>query len=417
MTSIWLIACLAAADLAPNAPPPGDAPRVNTRVFEIDYDTDEAALPLESVQLWYTVDQGRSWHHYGADADRQSPMVFHAPSEGLFGFFFVLTNQAGSSSQPPGTSTKPQLEAFVDFTPPIVQVQPLRMTEVLGERLLQIRWTAVDQNFGSRPIELRFQFEGETEWRRVTDDPVANTGQFDWRLPPQVEGRIAVQIVASDLGGQWSTSVTEPFAIAPATRAKEEVVPSSRSAPAVVPNLTPEARLRAAQLFAEGMHHRSQGDLPRAISRLREVVRLDPARADAFTEMGGMLSQRGDFERALAAFEVALQLEPNMRSALLGAARAQAQRNDLAGSSDRLRTLLRYYPNDAEAWLELGNMAVHRGDELLARDYYTRATQIDPTATQTIADAQRRLDILTKRPLVERAAQSGTARESAAGSH
>lgn len=415
MTSIWLVTSLAAA-LALDAPPSSNVPRVNARVFEIDYATDEAALPLESVQLWYTLDQGRSWHHYGADGDRQSPIVFHAPSEGLFGFFFVLTNQAGSSSPPPGTSTKPQLEVFIDFTPPIIQLQPLRMAEVLGERVLQIRWTAVDQNFGPRPIELQYQLEGETEWRRVVDDPVANTGQFDWRLGPQVAGRVAVQIVASDLGRQRSTSATETVGISPTPGPENHVTPLAPLGPATAPKLTPEVRLRAAQLFAEGMNHRSQGDLPRAISRLREVVRLDPARADAFSEMGDMLSERGDFERASSAFEVALRLEPNMRSALLGAARAQAQRNDLIGSSDRLRTLLRYYPNDAEAWLELGNIAVHRGDELLARDYYTRAAQIDPTARQTIADARRRLELLTARPLVERAAPPGGTVEPATGS-
>ena len=66
--------------------------RVQTRVFDIDYAINDAALPVDTVQLWYTVDGGRSWHAYGYDEDRQSPMHFQAPSDGLFGFYFRVTN-------------------------------------------------------------------------------------------------------------------------------------------------------------------------------------------------------------------------------------------------------------------------------------------------------------------------------------
>jgi Tfp pilus assembly protein PilF len=38
---------------------------------------------------------------------------------------------------------------------------------------------------------------------------------------------------------------------------------------------------------------------------------------------------------------------------------------------------------------------VYQGDKVLARDCYTRATNIDPQADMTIAEAQQRLVLMT----------------------
>ena len=46
--------------------------------------------------------------------------------------------------------------------------------------------------------------------------------------------------------------------------------------------------------------------------------------------------------------------------------------------------------------MNLRDVAVYQGDEVLARDCYTRATNIDPTAAKTIAEAQQRLALMTE---------------------
>ena len=75
--------------------------RVKTRVFDIEYAVNDDALPLDTVRMWYTLDDGRSWQAYGYDEDRQSPIRFQAPSDGLFGFYFRVTNLAGVSGEVP----------------------------------------------------------------------------------------------------------------------------------------------------------------------------------------------------------------------------------------------------------------------------------------------------------------------------
>ena len=44
-----------------------------------------------------------------------------------------------------------------------------------------------------------------------------------------------------------------------------------------------------------------------------------------------------------------------------------------------------------ETWLNLGDVAIYQGDELLAREHYTRAATLDPTATEVVEKARLRL--------------------------
>src|SRR3990172_5274401 len=94
---VWIALCVAVGTLPASA----QTPRVRTRTFDIEYHVNDEALPLDAVQLWYTQDDGKTWHDYGFDEDRQSPFEFHAPDEGSFGFFLVMTNSTGASSAAP----------------------------------------------------------------------------------------------------------------------------------------------------------------------------------------------------------------------------------------------------------------------------------------------------------------------------
>ena len=60
-------------------------------------------------------------------------------------------------------------------------------------------------------------------------------------------------------------------------------------------------------------------------------------------------------------------------------------------AGEQLWRLVRRNPADVEAWLHLGDVAIYRGDELSAREHYELAATLDPTATEIIERAQRRL--------------------------
>ncbi len=399
-----------------------DAVTAQTRHVEIDYTINREALPLQDVEVWMTADRGSSWQLIGHDQDLETPAVFEAPSEGLFGLLLIIKNATGPSSLPPTTSTPPQRWVFVDETPPVVQLHPLKQAVASGERIVQIRWTAIDTFLPERPIELQYQTAAGADWFPVMPGPLANTGQFDWQTPPGLSS-VAIRVVVQDRGGHRVASepgyvtVTPPTFSAPAIAAGSPSTtymaptgtnmhgyaqpnggggyPTSTIAlPASALTGSPRAKQLAGRYMSEAAALRDQGDLQRSVSKLREAIRLDPNRTDAFAEMAGILYRLGDFDRAMIAYDIVLRQEPSSRSALLGSAAIFSRRKDYTSAERSLRTVLRHRPNDAEVWMNLGDVAVFQGNEGLARESYNRAAQIDPSATKIIADARSRLRLM-----------------------
>jgi hypothetical protein len=387
---------------SPSALRAEEATRVRSSDFDIDYRVNAEAKPLESVRMWYTLDGGLTWTDYGLDEDRVSPIRFHAPGEGLFGFFLVLTNTAGPSSAPPSKSTPPQQWALVDFTPPVVQLHQVRQTTSFGEAVVQIRWTAVDAQLTPRPIELLYSRPGDEKQLRIAPEPVANTGRYDWRVPAELTGSFSIRVAATDRGGHRTESEAQTIELGAVNPPPKDAGPTSTGGGSAATGSddaltgSQRGRERAARLFAEAMTYRDRGEFTEGVTRLREAVKLNPQLTDAFAEMAGMLYRLGDLDRALGAYDIALKQQPNSREALRGVARVFQQKSDYPAAAERLRTILRYNPTDAEVWLQLGDIAVYQGDEVRARECYTRAAQIDPKASQVVADARQRLALMSE---------------------
>lgn len=375
-----------------------------SRRFDIAYSVPEDALPLDSVELWYRPEGQREWERYGLDADRRSPITFEAPEDGRYDLFLVLTNATGPSSHAPSPTTAAQLSVFVDATAPIVQLHDVRQSKSLGARVVQIRWTAVDANLPPRPVEIAYQVPPESTWHAVTAEPMANTGRYDWRVPDDLVGSVAVRVSVTDAGGHHVSS--EPVEVQ--LNADTDVVERGDSSPSDVPvkfvadpgglavSGSKRARQVAKQLYQEALQFRDRGQYRDGISRLREAVRLDPGLTQGFVTLGSMLFALGDSDRALAAYQIALKQEPNLRSALAGAASIYAHKKDYNKSADLLRTILRYDPSDAEMWMALGDVAVYQGDEMLARESYLRAAQVDPSAITVVEEARKRLALMAE---------------------
>ena len=375
--------------------------RIQTRVFDIEYAVNDDALPLDTVQMWYTLGDGRSWQAYGYDEDRQSPMRFQAPSDGLFGFYFRVTNLAGVSGHVPTSPTEPQTRVFVDSVVPVVQLHKVRRTSILGRRVVQLRWTAVDSHLTARPIQFEYRNLPNGKWIGVTPNPLANTGRFDWRLPTDLTGSVDLRLVVRDEGGHRVVTDPQTFALSPrrppGAGTSPDTSPPKRTASSPTPEtLSFSTRERALKMYKEGLAFRDMNDPRRGIARMREAVKLDPLLTAGFGELGGMLYQLGDLDRALTAYEIALDQQPTLRKALQGAAKVYRQKKDYASAARRLRTILRYNPKDAETWMNLGDIGIFQGDELLARECYVRAAQIDEQASDIIEQAQKRLALMAE---------------------
>ncbi len=368
-----------------------DIVRVRTRVFDLHYEVDRASRPIESVALWYTHDGGQTWHQYGLDDDHRSPMAFTAPSEGQYGFHFVVTNRSGVSGPPPDATTTPHVRAFVDFTPPVVQVYPPRTARMLGQRVVQIRWTAIDANLDVRPIRLEFRRPAADKWSPVAKTALANTGRYDWRVPKELIGPMAVRVSVIDRGGHRASAESRVFEVplmAPPTPQPEVI--STAPAPSI------EDVSRALNLYRQGVGRRERGEPRLAISLLREALSLNPQFTEALATLGDTYLDAGAFDPARRAFDLALRQNPTLRGALRGSARLDMRTDDYASAADRIRMIVERFPRDAEAWMDLGDVAIYQGDDVSARDYYQRAATVDPAESSIVEAARTRLDLLMR---------------------
>lgn len=387
--------------------------KVRSRVFDLHYQINASAMPLDSVQLWYTADQGMTWHLHGYDDDRQSPVSFQAPSEGKFGFYVLALNATGPSSQQPTRGTRPQAWVFVDYTPPVAQLHTAENATMLGQRVIKLRWSAVDAQLPPRPIVVGFQRLPSETWEQATAEPLANTGRYDWRIPADLSGAIAVRIVVTDNGGHRVESDSKVVEIGEFVPNLQETVETNLKQDGDIQNLLGSPTLglsiqdrlagvlpnqgqkaRASALFREAMGFRDQGRTRHAMARLREVAKLDPHMTKAFSEMGAILYQLGDFQNSLDAFRVAIGQQPSMKESLKGAAMALRQLKDYESAAEKLRTILKHHPDDAQTWMDLGDIGIYQGDELLARECYIKAGQVDSLGGGVKDQAHKRLALM-----------------------
>ena len=394
---IWgwagLLSVLAALPTAAATPPDEQSvPKVRSQVFDIGYQVSEAALPLQAVHLWYTLDRGQSWRQYGRDDDAQSPMPFHARDEGLHGFYFVVTNDAGASGNIPGPDTEPQQWAMVDFTPPILQLHSAEQDpDSMAHPILRIRWTAIDQHLPTRPVGLWYRSVPAGEWATIVRD-VANTGRYDWRIPDDVTGSIVVRVTVRDLGGHWVAAISPATEVVRSRMQTADSLNGAGDTPIGKSlDLDPADQTRLQALAARGIWHADRGEHRLAISRFRDALKLDAGHNGALLGMGDSLYTLGDRSPSIEAYHLLLKRDPTNRDGLESLARVLVAQRNYPAAVKQLETLVRQNPNDAMGWLELGDVTLYQGDQVRAAEHYRRAATLDPAAAEVITMAKVRL--------------------------
>jgi hypothetical protein len=155
---------------------------------------------LKSVKLYMTRDDGRSWEELADDKDLQSPINATLPGEGVFGFRLVVESGAGLSKGPPMPGDAPELRIEVDLTPPYLELYA-PAPDPNGRDTLILRWNASDKNLAPYPIMLEYSTGKSGPWMPITPQPVANTGNYVWKLSPRLPYRVYVRVTARDTAG------------------------------------------------------------------------------------------------------------------------------------------------------------------------------------------------------------------------
>jgi Tfp pilus assembly protein PilF len=412
----WMLGSMAPATLAVAPPVGDDLPRVRSKRFEITYELDRPDLPLTQVQLWFTIDLGETWHNYGTDGDKTSPVEFIAPNEGIYGFYLLIQNGAGASGQPPGFGTEPQQWAFVDYTPPLAQLHYAKFeNDDPSTGTVHIRWTAFDQFASKRPITLTFQRAGDVTWLPLYG-PMPNIGRYDWILPAKLQGDIRIKLSVVDRAGHLVERVSDALTIpgggaisissedqeanlATTTltnaRALSESpdLPGGHASPYQVAATQPTAReiQQAEQLYQRGSYHLVRQEYELAAERFTEALERNPHHLQASYDLAGIHLLQKRYDHATEIYQQIVQQSPDHRDALWGMALASWSKHRYASAADALRKILDKNNHDAPAWLKLGDVDWQMGRRAEARNNWMNALQAPKAESKILDKAKSRL--------------------------
>jgi TPR repeat protein len=156
---------------------------------------------------------------------------------------------------------------------------------------------------------------------------------------------------------------------------------------------TSQEDLARAEAFHErGRARLASGDLPGAITELREALRLEPRFIHARVSLGLALYNQGDVDGAIAEYRAALSMEPELARARVGLATALMVKHEWAGARAELEETIRLQPDFVQAHDSLGAVRYTMGDIPGAIEAYREALRLKPD----YADAHYHLGLMLK---------------------
>lgn len=173
----------------------------NTRRFQLDYDVDAVGPSgVARVELYRTIDAGRSWQLAHTDPDRQSPLDVEVEQEGVYGFRIVIVANSGLASRKPAAGEQADLWVGVDLTPPEGRIESASFGKGADAGSLTIRWTARDALLADRPITLQISRTSAGPWQTIAAG-LPNTGSYSWRPGTRAPAEAYLRLQIRDAAG------------------------------------------------------------------------------------------------------------------------------------------------------------------------------------------------------------------------
>lgn len=169
-----------------------------SKAFSLDYDIDMTrGSQVSGIELWGTMDNGKTWSKWGEDEDRESPFDIRVDEEGMFGFRVVIVGSNLIASNQPRAGDPADAWIYVDTKAPDVKI--ISAVYGAGEEAghLVIDYSCVDDQLIDRPISISFSERRDGPWTTVASG-LKNTGRYLWPAEPNLPKRIYLRIEAVD---------------------------------------------------------------------------------------------------------------------------------------------------------------------------------------------------------------------------
>lgn len=186
-----------------------------SRSLHLDLDFDVKAGPsgVGLLELFYTLDAGKTWQLLDKREDASRPFSVDVPGEGIYGFTMVVKNKAGLGRAAPAPGELPAVRVGVDVTAPVCElITPLEA--VPGSKdLINIKWSAMDANLASGPVKLEWSENPQGPWHDVVKNQ-PNNGVYRWRVPANTPYQVFLRLEVTDVAGNVGEFITrEPVLV------------------------------------------------------------------------------------------------------------------------------------------------------------------------------------------------------------
>jgi len=173
----------------------------SSKSFELDYAiVNDPGAPIASVELWGTLDQGKTWERWGIDSDRESPFDIEVETEGMFGFRMVIVGSNGLASRRPLPGDAADAWIQVDSTVPRARILSALAGKGSDAGSLLVEYQALDEHFIDRPISLYYSETPLGPWIPITQG-AKNQGRFAWTAESHLPEKVYLRLHATDAAG------------------------------------------------------------------------------------------------------------------------------------------------------------------------------------------------------------------------
>jgi hypothetical protein len=183
--------------------PPSDVYTMRTRHLVIPIHVNEAKrAELNELQLFVSMDLGRTWTLAGRENPNQESFKFHAQNDGQYWFGVLAIDRAGNRDP---AEVSACLKVFIDTQTPVVRIVA---ADRVGDEI-QLAWETLDAQaeVASLQLDYRMSESGPNAyWQRV---PVVPTLSGQTRFRPLSNGPVTLRVQINDSTGTPATAVRD----------------------------------------------------------------------------------------------------------------------------------------------------------------------------------------------------------------
>ena len=189
---------------------------------QINFSVEDRGTGTASVEVWYSKDGGKNWHHHDTDtADARGRLSgkfkFSAKEkgEGVYDFTTVAVDKVGNREKELGPDTPPEFRVVVDFQLPEVTVKgPPKDTLVTKEATYS--WACTDPNLAEKPVKVDYRVKRadpkEEAWLLLAEG-LAASGERTFTMPEISAGVIELRFSARDQARNVGSVIAESVKI------------------------------------------------------------------------------------------------------------------------------------------------------------------------------------------------------------